>query len=373
MKLVNPTPLTAVAFRQFDRDGGLDVVVSAKATFLHRQGGGLRLHREQEPFQWEDAYEGEPHASPLVRQTDLTPEKVGTDVTFLGTAQAPGCKLLAEWPVRLQLGPVDKRLNVAGPRQWLPDTEVRWPGLHAKASKRALVGWTLTEPEPTNCVPLSWAFALGGPLPTSPDHSGPVDVEQRNPLGRGLVDLKMGPDAGPCPAHQISWPDETEPDWRAPRAPAGLGPLSPWWREREQYVGTYDQAWLDERHPLLPEDFDLRFWQSSPPDQIAIPHLKGNEAYRLENLSPDFAVAEGRLPDVTLAVRTDGTPTDGWHDLALDGVHFDWREDHRVILTWRGRFPLPEAAGVTLTLARVMSERTAAPARAQPEAADVDA
>jgi hypothetical protein len=45
---------------------------------------------------------------------------------------------------------------------------------------------------------------------------------------------------------------------------------------------------------------------------------------------------------------------DEWIVANLDGVHFDWREDDRVLLTWRARFPLPEAGETRLTLNRVV-------------------
>ena len=165
--------------------------------------------------------------------------------------------------------------------------------------------------------------------------------------------------------------DAPDPDWRDRPAPAGLGPISPWWQPRSDHVGTYDEAWRDERHPLLPRDFDTRHWQCAPSDQIATPHLRGDEAYRLENLHPDLPVAEGRLPGVTLGVRIEATtasgspngggsdasmPHDEWVVCDLDGVQFDWRgepDEHRVLLTWRARFPLPDAHGVRLTLNRV--------------------
>lgn len=113
-------------------------------------------------------------------------------------------------------------------------------------------------------------------------------------------------------------------------------------------AGTYDEAWRANRHPLLPEDFDSRFWQCAPEDQIARPFLRGDEAYTLTHLHPDYPRAHGRLPGLGLAVRKD----DGeWLRLNLDGVQFDWRQDALLLLTWRVRFPLPEAQGLKLNLA----------------------
>lgn len=86
MELQNRLPFPAMAFRQFDAEGGLDCIVSVRATFMHAQGGSLDIAAEQESFQWEDAYEGDAHQTVLLRQSDLTPDKPGTDITFLGNA-----------------------------------------------------------------------------------------------------------------------------------------------------------------------------------------------------------------------------------------------------------------------------------------------
>ena len=99
MELINRLPFPAMAFRQFDIDGRLDCVVAVRGTFQHSQGQPLEIMQEQEEFQWEDAYDDDPHKGVLLRQTDLTPEKPGTDITFLGNAHAPGGQPSTSWPV----------------------------------------------------------------------------------------------------------------------------------------------------------------------------------------------------------------------------------------------------------------------------------
>ena len=107
---------------------------------------------------------------------------------------------------------------------------------------------------------------------------------------------------------------------------------------------------------MLPHDFDHRFWQCAPPDQIAEPWLNGGEAYELINLHRDHPVAWGQLPDNTLGVHVARDDRDDWYIANLDGVHFNWCKDDRIELTWRARFPLPEAGETTLTLCPVVIE-----------------
>ncbi|MBB2753973.1 UNVERIFIED_ORG: hypothetical protein GGI57_004705 [Rhizobium aethiopicum] len=354
MELINRLPFPAMAFRQFDANGDLDCVVSVRGTFVHRQGEALAIAAKQEDFQWEDAYDGDPHAGPLLRQTDLTPEKAGTDITFLGNAYAPNGAPARSWQVGLRVGELSKKLEVHGPRFWRPVIKEKWAGFSAREAKRVLADWQLSEAEPVSQVPMCWSKAYGGQIPATgdPETETPADVEARNPLGCGIVNLDMPSDHAPVAAPQITSPGETL-NWREPAEPQGLGLVSPWWRSRQQHAGTYDDVWLNERHPLLPRDFDARFWQCAHPDLIAVPRLAGDEDYQLDDLHPRFARAAGRLPGMTLGVRCVGHDRDEWHVLSLDGVHFDWRDDERVMLTWRARFSLAEALGTELTLTRV--------------------
>lgn len=366
MELINRLPFPAMAFRQFDANGDLDCVVSVRGTFEHVQDGRLRLRRAQEDFQWEDAYDGDPHQGVLLRQTDLTPEKPGTDVTFLGSSYAPAGKPAQSWTCSLQVGHVGKTLRVHGRRFWHPIISDRWAGFLATEPKRVLSDWKLSETEPATAVSLAWSNAYGGQIPGTgdPQTGVPSDAEPANPLGCGVVNLDVGPEAVPHLAPSIVAADETSIDWRRRYEPQGFGPISPWWRQRQQYAGTYDDTWLSQRHPLLPEDFDPRFWQCAHPDLIAMPWLEGGEEYLLENLHPEFSVAKGALPDVKLGVHCRREDCDEWHLLNLDGVLFDWRSDGRVILTWRARFPLPDAGETTLTLSRVVLKTSGEAGRA---------
>ena len=364
MKLENATPVAAAVFRQFDAAGGLDCVVAARATFRHRQDGHAVFHQAQEPFAWSDQYEGDPQHTPLLRQTDLTPEKPGTDVTFLGSSYAP-LGAGGAWSCRLAIGPIDKTLYVSGRRSWQP---VRRQGLNRVLSRKGpIADWSLSPPEHVGEVPIDWRLAYGGAIPGSDAH-GPPEVDERNPIGTGI----LPPDAASIDAeHPV--PQILSAPPRAlgeAQEPAGFGPVPPAWQQRRRHAGTYDDVWSATRHPLLPEDFDPRFWQAAPPDQVAMPHLVSGETYTLENLHPEHAVATGRLPVVTLAVHcAPGGRAGGdgqWHVMALDGVQFDWRDDDRILLTWRARFPLPDAATAVLRLDRV--KRVAPPAPQPAEA-----
>src|SRR5262249_2111873 len=83
--------------------------------------------------------------------------------------------------------------------------------------------------------------------------------------------------------------------------PIGFGFVSRNWLPRRAYAGTYDKMWIDERYPFLPLDFDDRYFQGAPEDQIC-DHLRGGEYVRLTNMSPEGRL-EFNLPTVTMPVR----------------------------------------------------------------------
>ncbi len=353
MRLDNQTPAQAMAFRQFARDGSLDCVVSACARFCHRQDGRIAFAPEQAPFPFEDVHDGDPHDGALLRQGGLVPEKPGTDVTFLGSSFAPGGQPAPQWQAAIRVGTrLQKTLLVSGKRHWLPEVAPPprdWLGFRKPEAGPTLAGWRLSEPAPSRAVEIHWKHAFGGRIPgLAPD------VHRGNPLGPGLLLLENGDPDAPVPAHQLDDPVDPVTDWRRHHAaPHCFAPIPPWWQQRQRHAGTYDEAWLEGRHPLLPEDFDPRFWQCAHPDLIATPHLAGDEAYELDNLHSELAAARGVLPAVALSVHCAGgdAGSERWHALALDGLHFDFRDGGAAItLTWRVRFPLNDAARAVLTL-----------------------
>jgi hypothetical protein len=66
---------------------------------------------------------------------------------------------------------------------------------------------------------------------------------------------------------------------------AGCGPLGRGWSPRRLLAGTPDAAWVRERHPLLPRDFDFGYWNCAHP-QWQTEHLRGDEVLTLTNLLP---------------------------------------------------------------------------------------
>jgi hypothetical protein len=323
MLSVNETPFAAIGFAQKHRDGTEMAVLAVRGQLRLAPDGSLAVTSPGE-LVLADEYAGDPHATPLLRVGDLIPFKPAADVTVLAEAYAPGDEPAATWPVRVRVDGHEHALRVSGPRLWRPrDT-----------------GFALDDAEAVRRAPVDYRFAAGGLV--IGDSSGEVDPY--NPIGAGILDRR-------CTATDRSYPaptldSEAEPvrDPFSRPEPRGLGPVPPWWRWRQRWAGTYDDAWLAERHPQLPADFDYRFYQTAPPGLILPGYLRGDERVELAGLTPGGGQLGFTLPGIqpwALFQLVSGREVPVL--LNLDGLHVDLRGDPpwRVELTWRAWIAAP--------------------------------
>lgn len=313
----NNTPFAALGFEQWHRDGATMAVCAVRVDLELAEDGSARLADAQEVV-LADVFEGDPHSTPLLMPGDLVPFKPATDITFLGSAFAPGGAPAREIEASIRLPGIEKTICATGPREWTPRGD----------------GWTLSDAEAVAEVALCYTKASGGRMIGDPDG----DVDPRNPIGAHLLHPDFTPSGRAYKAAQIESRAEPIRDWRGPHtAPQGFGPMAPWWRSRQRFAGTYDDEWQRKVHPRLPTDFDYRFYNCAHPDLASPDFLTGGEIVELRNLTPSGDLAF-QVPTETPFARF--SFTDGREVMAamnLDGLHMDFRtQPHRVTLTWRG-------------------------------------
>lgn len=197
--------------------------------------------------------------------------KERAEVLVSGDFQAPGGKPQPAGRVRLILGPIDKTLFVFGDRHW---------------KKNAAMTWGMSEPEPIQAMPITYAHAFGGPR------------HKPNPLGKGMV-AETGPDGGErilLPnielPHQLVVSKDDKPD------PAGFGAIDLTWPQRAAKSGTYDQQWYDTRFPGLADDIDWTFFNTAPEDQQLDGFFNGGEQFSIEGMHAEKSRIESGLPDI---------------------------------------------------------------------------
>lgn len=261
MKIVKP--LTLGVLQQPYRYRGAHRLAVATLGFFALGRDDERLLTEN--LQWPKVLKQIPAGQAL----DHILPKAHAEVMLSGNAHA--AKPVPRMQVRLQCGPVEKRIDVIGDRRW----ERMWYG---RVCIRA--------PKPFTTMPLSPERAYGG-------------EGHDNALGVGYLPrlwaLRMRDGAMP----NLERPGEVVVPGRSDFTVAGFAPQPLMHaRRRMRASGTYDKRWLDEDFPGLPRDFDFALYNLSPLDQQFAGRFAGGEAYRLEGVHASGEAIAGTLPSI---------------------------------------------------------------------------
>lgn len=256
MELINATRMTAGYNMGLEPSGRELLVVVIKGTFvLPKPGEQVRLHDAQLPLIMADTFTAEPGFSAPVQEIDFAPRKHACDVLLTGHARAPAGRQVTRLRAGLRVGPMEKVFDVVGDRVW----------------QAGLTGISASAPKPFTEMPVSYDRAFGGSDRYNEDESE-HDAFLPNPVGRGWhKHLKNAwVDGTPLPnieelGKAVSFPSDKY-------RPIALGPLGRGWPQRARYAGTYDDHWLADVFPFLPQDFDERYYQAAAQDQqLALP------------------------------------------------------------------------------------------------------
>ncbi len=304
MKTVKPQKLGLLT-RVFETKGSNHLVVTGLLIFPFESP--TRLDKETSLWQLAGRELG---AAPL----DLLLPKAQGEVLVTGKGYTRGGPRPA-CSVRVQIGTVDKTLWIVGNRRW----------------KLGVA----TEPEPFTEMPVSWQNAFGGP--GFPD----------NPVGKGLSAV-IGPTGEVHPLPNVEHPKHLVRSPKDRPAPSGFGPLDIAWPQRASKLGTYDQAWLEQRYPGFAADFDVAYFSAALEDQRIPGFFQGDEAFTIENMHPSKGTIVGKLPGlgVRAFIRQRGSESEGQGlrevKMRLDTVHL-FPHEERGILIFRGVASVAEA------------------------------
>lgn len=265
----NQTPFVFSPLFLSDQNGRPLAALAIKGTFS--MAVRIQLAAECVPLFTEGECWGPPDLASYKYEPETAFTKVATDVALVGCAHPLG-RGDSQVDVTLRLGDVIKKtVRVFGDRVW----------------KKRLGIVDMTNPEPFEKIPLIYERAFGGWDSVEPDPMT-SKFEPRNPVGVGFKRKEWADD---MPLPNLEDPKRPLKMYGDTPPPAGFGFISPHWQPRAQYAGTYDEKWQQERAPLLPLDFDLRFFNAASPGLIAPGYLKGNEPVLIENASPNGTIS----------------------------------------------------------------------------------
>lgn len=345
MEFRNRTPFPALRFAGVDvQDQEHHVVVMRLTYRLQRIAQASTpscdafeacvIDTEAPPLVLTDDYAGDPETRSTRQESDLAPFKPRCDVIVNATAYAPGGIASTQWSVRLRVGEplaatlTDQRqCTLAEPTAWLIDKTLRVHG--PRDIQLGLAGWRLGAARATERVAVDYEHAFGGLCRVADPRAAPGEPAYllneacySNPVGRGWIDrryeaaLRTAEQGIPSlPGPQIDDPAQPLHDVviaRNPEAPldargmaqaaarygavpTGLGIVGRSWAPRLQHAGTYDDTWVRERSPRLPQDFRFAYWNCAPEDQ-QIPHLPdGGLRIALDHLVSPAQAPSGRV------------------------------------------------------------------------------
>lgn len=205
-------------------------------------------------------YLGDPGFSAMKVDHEFAYTKDNTDVLVFGKARSYAKKPVTKQECRVLIdGHVDKTLSIHGDRIWVE---------HGGSV-------TLSQPIPFVEKDIDYSCAIGGGI--------------RNRIGGGIASSTDELLKQRVPS--VFYPNE---DWSATGAKlrvAGFGPLPPFFESRQKLAGTFDEDWIDNRKPLLPQDFSQKFYQSAPQDQQCKGHLAGGERLMMSGFCHDDTIS----------------------------------------------------------------------------------
>ncbi len=321
LEIQNRTPFAVDLAPAMDRDGYDHAVCAIKGTFTPSLNPEDPPRAEEQlPVLQADEHHGEPGESSIRYEMDTCLCKRGTDVILNGTAVPPNPARRMD--VALKAGPVRKVVRVVGNRRW----------------QRNLGVWQAGDPEPFSEMPLVWERSFGG-RDESHDNPDKHSFEDRNPVGTGFAARRSGDRLDGLALPNLEDPKQPIKRWKDKPPPAGFGFIDRHWQPRAGYGGTYDDKWQQKRMPLLPDDFDERFFNGAPVGQISQKFFAGGEAVSVRNLKPDGEIAF-QVPRRRFQVRTwiRGEPFNT--EPVLDTVIIE-PDDDRVIVIWRATIRCP--------------------------------
>ncbi|MEJ8849307.1 DUF2169 domain-containing protein [Variovorax rhizosphaerae] len=316
----NRTPYAFEALQLVDEQAVAQCVTCVQATFLIHPEGLIPLAK-QRPVKVGGEWRGDPAETSMVMEPQVAFIKQGTDVVLHGHAHAPEPGA-TESMIGIRVGPLQKTARVFGERR-----HTGIPGLRG-----------ISPPLPFERIPIIPERAFGGWDRRDPDPNRHA-CEPRNPVGRGFYTAVPEGDDTWLPNFED--PQDLITSWSDRPQPACFGFIGPEWHPRLAYGGTYNEAWSKSRKPLLPTDFDRRFFNAGSPGLVSPKPLRGDEEVVVMGCSPQRQRVAFRLPEPeapVCVVELRGRKRVPLRT-TLDTVIVDM-DSHLLTLLWRACLPV---------------------------------
>ncbi len=266
LEVINRTPFAAELHPALDKNCFDYAVIVIKAACRITDKEVLQIADEQATIHHTNIHFGNPQTTSIQYAADVVRAKTKTDIVVIGHAYASQrhCSVMDAGLL------IDKHQiirRIFGNRYW----------------EKSVIGWKISPPGTFDAVPLKFENAFGGSYFDSKHQL--VDYFAANPLGKGFTSIKSERPTEGLTLPNIELVRQPIETWTDKPPPAALGFIANNWQPRMGYQGTYDAEWQNTRAPLLPLDFDERFFNAAPAD-LQVPFLRGGEKITLARLTP---------------------------------------------------------------------------------------
>lgn len=305
MDIISLCPLRVGCFTWQAHTGAYALTVVVKATFRLEQDRAVLAPDQERVLDQEQTWDADPKRS-VYAPSDRAPYKARADVMLVGHAYAPHGQPVRSLVARMQVGKIDKSIEV-----WC-DRGFRIHDHQLLEGPRFVT------------MPLAWERAAGGPdnpagmsFDATPDRYGMVAIPNLQPVGL-----------------YVARRSDTF-------AAVGFGPVRSTWPARVQKVGPHASAFRDPGWEkwALPAEIDVGYFQAAPPDQ-QVEEIQPNESIVLENLHPEHPRLITALPGIRPRAIVDRA-TGEREEVALVGDTLWIDTDRRLCcVVWRGRIGL---------------------------------
>ncbi|MBK8258054.1 MAG: DUF2169 domain-containing protein [Polyangiaceae bacterium] len=240
MSVANASPFAATGVPLLAPDGREQVVLVVKATFTLSPNDKLVIADDQIPVRLGDQpYRDDGIDSSILFPSDVGLAKRGVDILVVG--EAVSSKPVRVLDVAAKIGKQTVSLRVHGERVYYRSGGKVAVGPAAPFERKAIV----------------YENAYGG---ATADFQV---IERRNPVGRGVCHHET--DLIDTKAPSIEHPAEPITSAADKPSPVGFGAIATHWQPRSNFAGTFNETWRKTRLPLMPLDFDIRYWNIAHP------------------------------------------------------------------------------------------------------------
>ena len=337
MEVIHDTLFVGSLDAVLDKDGSEARVALLKATYEISKTGSLEIAEEQQPICLVDEYLGVPGHTSVIYEGDGAYFKPVTDIVVIGNAYAPKGKNVKSFNASLSVGKISKTVAVIGDRHW---------------HYSSIFGVTMSNPKSFSEMLLCWERAFGG-TDTFHKNSMKHTWEKRNPVGTGFRVTKSAESLDGLALPNFEDPKSRIKSWKNKPIPQGFGFIGRSWMPRVGYAGTYDEAWQKHRMPILPLDFDYRFFNSAPPGLVYPGYVQGGEVVKAVNLSKR-GIEQFDLPSLKVKFSRRDRGKFFEVDGILDTVVFKF-DENKVVLVWRSKYTVLMNEAADSVVAKVVS------------------